>query len=326
MWWKALRRRQGLVFLAAVVCIAVPTTLGHGISPVYMAGIALLVLWFVLRVPSRVRDARPVGEGGGVLVAPPMAGRWSALNGPAEKVPSHGTHDLGQTYAIDVLHEPDGLPEDRKRRFHLLWPPTRTPAHYASFGQPLFAPADGVVVRADDRQRDHLGRMSTLGLLYLLPEGLVRSMGGYRFVLGNHVIVRLDVHRTGPQQRTGGHPGAADAGEKTTESADGGVEGGEVYAVLAHLRRGSLTVAVGDRVAEGQQLGQCGNSGNSSDPHLHFHLMDGEEPTTARGVPFNWCYRDEDGTERVGVPRNGPAFRVTTAQPGTATPPPGARP
>ncbi|MBU7598444.1 M23 family metallopeptidase [Streptomyces sp. P38-E01] len=325
MWWKALRKRQGLVFLAAVVCIAVPTTLGHGISPVYLTGIALLVLWFVLRVPSRPRDARPVGEGEGVLVAPPVAGRWSALNGPAEKVPSHGTHDLGQTYAIDVLHEPEGLPEDRKRRFHLLWPPTRTPAHYASFGQPLFAPADGVVVRADGRQRDHLGRMSTLGLLYLLLEGLVRSMGGYRFVLGNHVIVRLDTRRTAPQQRAGSLPGAEDAGEEAAESAGGGADC-EVYAVLAHLRRGSLRVAVGDRVAEGQRLGECGNSGNSSDPHLHFHLMDGEEPTGARGVPFNWRYRDEDGTERVGVPRNGPAFRMVAPASGTSAPPPGARP
>jgi hypothetical protein len=35
-----------------------------------------------------------------------VAGRWLALNGPAGKVPSHGPHAYGQTYAIDLVHEP----------------------------------------------------------------------------------------------------------------------------------------------------------------------------------------------------------------------------
>lgn len=41
--------------------------------------------------------------------------------------------------------------------------------------------------------------------------------------------------------------------------------------VLAHLRPGSVAVAVGDRVRAGQLLGRVGNSGNSSEPHLHLH-------------------------------------------------------
>jgi len=43
--------------------------------------------------------------------------------------------------------------------------------------------------------------------------------------------------------------------------------------VLAHLRQGSVRVRKGDRVREGQILGVCGNSGNSSEPHLHYHLQ-----------------------------------------------------
>lgn len=46
--------------------------------------------------------------------------------------------------------------------------------------------------------------------------------------------------------------------------------GGEVVK-LAHLRPGSVTVAVGDRVRAGQPLGEVGNSGNTSEPHLHIH-------------------------------------------------------
>jgi hypothetical protein len=47
---------------------------------------------------------------------------------------------------------------------------------------------------------------------------------------------------------------------------------GEV-SVLAHLKRGSIVVKVGDNVKRGQLLGKCGNSGNSSEPHLHYHLQ-----------------------------------------------------
>jgi hypothetical protein len=43
--------------------------------------------------------------------------------------------------------------------------------------------------------------------------------------------------------------------------------------VLAHLQPGSIRVKKGDKVRRGQLLGLCGNSGNSSEPHLHFHLQ-----------------------------------------------------
>jgi hypothetical protein len=43
--------------------------------------------------------------------------------------------------------------------------------------------------------------------------------------------------------------------------------------VLAHLKLGSITVKVGDKVKRGQVVGLCGNSGNSSEPHLHYHLQ-----------------------------------------------------
>jgi hypothetical protein len=43
--------------------------------------------------------------------------------------------------------------------------------------------------------------------------------------------------------------------------------------VSAHLKYGSITVKVGDKVRKGQMIGLCGNSGNSSEPHLHYHLQ-----------------------------------------------------
>ncbi|HMJ64180.1 MAG TPA: DUF3887 domain-containing protein [Candidatus Binatia bacterium] len=45
------------------------------------------------------------------------------------------------------------------------------------------------------------------------------------------------------------------------------------FSVLAHFQRGSVAVKTGDQVKRGQLLGKCGNSGNSSEPHLHYHLQ-----------------------------------------------------
>ncbi len=43
--------------------------------------------------------------------------------------------------------------------------------------------------------------------------------------------------------------------------------------VYAHLRKGSVCVSENDIIAAGELLGRCGNSGNSSEPHLHFHIQ-----------------------------------------------------
>ena len=50
------------------------------------------------------------------------------------------------------------------------------------------------------------------------------------------------------------------------------------FVILAHLRQGSVTVSEGERVAVGTRLGAMGNSGNSSEPHLHVHAQRGLPP------------------------------------------------
>jgi hypothetical protein len=59
-----------------------------------------------------------------------------------------------------------------------------------------------------------------------------------------------------------------------------------VFAFYAHLQKGSVTVKPGDRVTRGRVLGRLGNSGNSSAPHLHFHVMDGPSVLGSDGLPY----------------------------------------
>ena len=58
------------------------------------------------------------------------------------------------------------------------------------------------------------------------------------------------------------------------------------FAYYAHLQPGSLRVKKGDTVQRGQTLGLVGNSGNSTEPHLHFHLADRNAPIDAEGRPY----------------------------------------
>ena len=194
----------------------------------------------------------------------PVRGRWIAVNSPADKVPSRGVHSAGQTYAIDLVYWPDSNAPWKSLN---IWPPSRRPQAFPGFGQPIFAPADGRVVRARDRWRDHWSRNSWPALPFLLLEGAARELLGPGGLLGNHLVLDL---------------------------------GDGTFAALAHLRRGSITVKKGQRVHAGQRVADCGNSGNSSEPHIHFQLMDVPRAAFAAGLPF--CFIGHD------MPKNGTAF------------------
>lgn len=61
------------------------------------------------------------------------------------------------------------------------------------------------------------------------------------------------------------------------------------YVVLAHLQRGSVRVRQGQHVRAGDLIGKCGNSGNSSEPHLHIHVQDKVSVTGhERGFPLSF--------------------------------------
>ncbi|WP_019435207.1 M23 family metallopeptidase [Streptomyces sp. AA0539] len=244
----------------------------HGI-PVFLPWAFLLVAVVSQYLSTRApRDHTPPPA---VEVAAPVTGRWLALNSPADKVPSHGTYQYGQSHAIDIAAEP----ADGSRPAFGWWPLSRPARAFPAFGAPLLAVADGTVVSARDTQRDHRSRNSWPALPYLLFEGLFRDLVSARRVIGNQLVLDL---------------------------------GNGTYALYAHLRKGSLRVRAGDRVTAGQTVAECGNTGNSSEPHVHFQLMDHPDPAQARGIPFTWT--------GVGVPANLETFTPPASVPAGAGP------
>jgi murein DD-endopeptidase MepM/ murein hydrolase activator NlpD len=62
------------------------------------------------------------------------------------------------------------------------------------------------------------------------------------------------------------------------------------FVFFAHFKQHSIVVKQGQKVTTGALLGLCGNSGNSSEPHLHFHLQNTEDMTKATGAK---CFFDQ---------------------------------
>jgi murein DD-endopeptidase MepM/ murein hydrolase activator NlpD len=60
------------------------------------------------------------------------------------------------------------------------------------------------------------------------------------------------------------------------------------YSLYAHLQPGSVGIRVGDQVKAGDVIGKLGSSGNSTEPHLHFHVCDKPDPLMCAGIPVNF--------------------------------------
>lgn len=61
-----------------------------------------------------------------------------------------------------------------------------------------------------------------------------------------------------------------------------------LYTLYAHLKSGSISVKTGEAVVAGQKIGECGHSGHSSEPHLHFQLQDRPDFFTAVSLPVRF--------------------------------------
>jgi hypothetical protein len=68
-----------------------------------------------------------------------------------------------------------------------------------------------------------------------------------------------------------------------------------LYAFYAHMRPGTIKVKVGNHVSPGENLGEVGNSGNSTEPHLHEHIVNRPSFLAGQGVPYEFARFEASG-------------------------------
>lgn len=188
-----------------------------------------------------------------VAISFPFRGHWLARNSPARKVPSHGSDLLGTTYSVDFI----GVkPTGRTAPWGLastFWKEENE--KFPGFGRPILAPISGTVTEIHDGEPDHEVRRSQLTLLPYYFNQLSRlRKGGKTAISGNYVSIAL----------TQGGP----------------------FVSLFHLKKDSIRVQPGDRVEVGEHIADCGNSGNSTQPHVHVQVTDSPDLMNCTGLPM----------------------------------------
>jgi hypothetical protein len=61
------------------------------------------------------------------------------------------------------------------------------------------------------------------------------------------------------------------------------------WTFVSHMMQGSVTVRAGDHVEQGQVIGRLGNSGDSTNPHLHVHMQAGPRVFGFDGLPMTFA-------------------------------------
>jgi hypothetical protein len=73
------------------------------------------------------------------------------------------------------------------------------------------------------------------------------------------------------------------------------------YVLYAHLRPGTMQVKIGDKVGVGQIIGRVGNTGSSTEPHLHMHIDDRPSFLAGNGVPYEFTKGEASGPVDANV-------------------------
>jgi hypothetical protein len=209
----------------------------------------------------------------------PFTGPWLTQNSPARRIPSHGSDLFGERYAVDFIGVDDHHRTARARDWR-TWFTTEPPERFFAFGQPILAPISGIVAEVHDGEIDHEARRSQLALVPYALGQASRVRRGWGAIAGNYMIIALAA--------------------------------GDAFVAVVHLQAGSIRASVSQHVPEGEQIANCGNSGNSTQPHVHLQAMNSVDLSVARGLPITfrhfreWPRGDKDFQIRQsGMPGEG---------------------
>jgi murein DD-endopeptidase MepM/ murein hydrolase activator NlpD len=204
----------------------------------------------------------------------PFTGPWLTQNSPVRRVPSHGSDLFGERYAVDFVGVDEHHRTARARDWR-TWFATEPAQRFFAFGQPILAPISGIVVEVHAGEIDHEARRSQLALVPYALSQASRVRHGFGAIAGNYMIIALAA--------------------------------GNAFVAVAHLQAGSIRASVGQHVAEGEQIASSGNSGNSTQPHVHLQAMDSLDLSVARGLPMTFRHFRE-------WPHGGTDFQIRQSQ------------
>lgn len=228
-----------------------------------------------------------------LVVEFPLKGEWVAPNTPGDKIPSHGTDALGQRYAYDFIRiDPNSTKgvkfyKSKVFKYRTVGIPLKDCYCYK---ESIYSPVNGKVVVVKDGVREPkylhpiLDYLKTiLRTTYISIQGMfmpLEKINLHKFI-GNYIIIEFEKY----------------------------------YAFFAHISPGTIKVEEGQDVNIGDIIGQVGHSGNSTAPHLHFHIMDSTDFFKAKGVfcAFGKYYLFTDNEWNVvqdGIPKSDQIIRV----------------
>jgi murein DD-endopeptidase MepM/ murein hydrolase activator NlpD len=187
----------------------------------------------------------------------PLRGIWITPHTPGTKVPSHGTSNFGESYAIDFVMIKDNDPFKKpygKSFFSYLFRGLALSDFYG-WGQTIYSPVDGEVVSIVDsvEERNPVRIFNDIANAIKVTNNYTQHGGSPDSIAGNYVLIKYS---------------------------------NDLYVLLAHMKKGSIIVKPGQKIRTNQPLGQLGHSGNSTMPHLHMQFMNSKDFKIAVGIPF----------------------------------------
>jgi hypothetical protein len=202
--------------------------------------------------PVNVEAALPISMKGSVVEYDfPLAGRWYIAVGQGLHNPHRWVVPEEFAYDIVKLGANSSTHRDAGAKR----------SDYYAYGETIHAAADGTVAAVQDsisetdtnlQQPGETAKVYQTRVLAMQDEILAK---GVLAAAGNYIFLE---HNSGE------------------------------HSFYAHLQPGSLLVKAGERVKRAQPIARLGHSGNSTEPHLHFHVVDGPDPLLSAGIPVRF--------------------------------------
>ncbi len=191
----------------------------------------------------------------------PFNGSWIVMQGGRAVYDNNFAASDDNRYTVSFMNVKDGMAYENTGRKN---------TDYFCYGQPVLAPAGGVVVQAAGNSGDH-------------PPGKGPEIQSR----GNYVVI--------------GH-------------------GNSEYSLIPYLKAGSLKVRPGQRVKQGEVIGECGNSGSSFAPHVEYSLQNTRGFPLPKTMPAQFVNYTADGKAvPIGEPLRGQMVANEPAPPPVET-------